>query len=107
MLLLIPLFDRVRGPLFDVLRTYGAVPLMAYVAHLYVMHALSIAAHAAAGQSTAGLFNAIANFLLHPEVFGNTGFSLPVVYAAWLTVLALIYPLCRWWAGVKRRRRDW
>jgi uncharacterized membrane protein len=107
MLLLVPLFDRARGPLVQVFRTYGAVPLMAYVAHLYVMHALAIAAHAAAGQSTAGLFNTIANFMLHPEVFGNTGFSLPVVYAAWLTVLALIYPLCRWWAGVKQRRRDW
>jgi len=24
-----------------------------------------------------------------------------------MTVLAIIYPLCRWWGDVKRRRRDW
>lgn len=107
MLLLVPLFDRARGLAIDVLRTYGAVPLMAYVAHLYVMHALALAAHAAAGQSTEGMFNTIANFFLHPQVFAGTGFSLPVVYAAWIVVLAIIYPLCRWWGNVKRRRRDW
>jgi hypothetical protein len=107
MLLLIPLFDRARGRVVDILRTYGAVPLMAYVAHLYLMHALALAAHAAAGQSTTAMFNTVFYFMLHPEVFGTTGFSLLVVYAAWLTVLILLYPLCRWWAGVKRRRRDW
>ena len=47
MLLLVPLFDRMRGPAARVLRTFGAVPLMAYVAHLYVMHLLAIAVHGA------------------------------------------------------------
>jgi uncharacterized membrane protein len=107
MLLLVPLFDRLRGPVVSWLRTYGAVPLMAYVAHLYVMHVLAIGARVAAGQSTAGMFNTVYNFFLQPERLAGTGFSLPVVYAAWLAVLAIIYPLCRWWGGVKRRRRDW
>jgi hypothetical protein len=29
------------------------------------------------------------------------------VFIAWVCVVALLYPACRWFAGVKRRRRDW
>ena len=107
MLLLVPLFDRMRGPVTSLLRTYGTVPLMAYVSHLYVMHLLAIAAHAAAGQNLDGMFNTIHDFFLEPSVFAGTGFALPVTYVAWVVVLMLIYPLCRWWGEVKRRRRDW
>lgn len=107
MLLLVPLFDRLRGPVANVLRTFGAVPLMAYVSHLYVMHLLAIAARAATGQRLDGMFNTVHNFFLTPQLLAGTGFPLWVVYVAWVAVLAIIYPLCRWWAGVKRRRRDW
>ena len=31
----------------------------------------------------------------------------PPLWAAWLTVIAILYPLSRWVAGVKARRRDW
>ena len=34
------------------------------------------------------------------------GFSLPVVYAVWIAVVAGLYPLCRWFATVKRRSRS-
>jgi hypothetical protein len=29
--------------------------------------------------------------------------SLPVVYLVWFLVVATLYPLCRWFAGVKQR----
>jgi len=35
------------------------------------------------------------------------GGPLWTVYVAWFVSLLLIYPLCRWFAGVKARRRDW
>jgi hypothetical protein len=47
------------------------------------------------------------NVFTAPERFQGLGFSLPYVYLAWVTVLALLYPLCRWWARLKRNRRDW
>jgi uncharacterized membrane protein len=107
MLLLVPLFDRMQGPATGFFRTFGSVPLMAYVAHLYVMHLVALSAHAAAGHNVDGMFNSIHDIFLNPTVFAGTSFPLWVVYVAWVTVLAIIYPLCRWWSGVKRRRRDW
>jgi hypothetical protein len=35
------------------------------------------------------------------------GFPLPGVYLAWITVVALLYPVCRWWQGVRARERKW
>ena len=34
------------------------------------------------------------------------GFSLPVVYLVWAVVVLSLYPLCRWFAALKQRRRD-
>ena len=41
---------------------------------------------------------------LYPPDFG---YSLPVVYAVWLSVVVLLYPLCLWFARLKERRDDW
>ena len=35
------------------------------------------------------------------------GFGLGVVYLAWIGYVVALYPLCRWFEGVKQRRRDW
>ena len=107
MLLLVPVFDRLRGPARSILRTFGSVPLMAYVGHLYVLHLVAIAMYAAAGHNLDGMFNTIHDIFVTPQVFEGTGFPLAVVYPAWIAVLAILYPLCRWWSDVKRRRRDW
>ena len=35
------------------------------------------------------------------------GVGLPGTYAVWLLVVLALYPLCKWVAAVKARRRDW
>lgn len=34
------------------------------------------------------------------------GYGLPVVYAAWAIALVVLYPACKWFGEVKRRRAD-
>lgn len=102
-----PLLSRLRGPVASVLTTFGAVPFFFYVLHIYLIHVLSIAANAAAGRNVDGLFDYMMNSFLAPEKFEGLGFSLGWVYLTWLVVLALLYPLCRYWQGLKARRRDW
>ena len=102
-----PLLTRLRGRGADVLVTLGAVPLFVYVVHIYLTHAFAVAANATAGRDVAGLFDTFRKAMLSPDRLQGLGFELPVVFAAWLVVLVLLYPLARWFASVKARRRDW
>ena len=105
--LAMPLIDRAGGALARVLLVFGAVPLFAYVLHLYLAHALAIVLRLATGQSTAGLHDLVRNVFFHPERLQGSGFALGLVYLAWLALLLALYPLCRWYADLRRRRRDW
>jgi len=102
-----PALAKLRGPAASMLNTFGAVPFFFYVLHIYLIHLLAIAANAAMGRDPSGLLDYMINVFMRPERFAGLGFSLPWVYAAWLIVLALLYPLCRYWQGLKQRRRDW
>jgi uncharacterized membrane protein len=106
-LLLIPFLDRLKRPVAEFLQTLGAVPLMAYISHLYIVHALSLMAHFVAGRNYGGLINTIHHAFFEPGALKGLGFPLWVDYVVWLVVIALVYPICRWWRGVKQRRHDW
>lgn len=106
-LVLTPALARLSGPVATFLLTFGSVPFFFYVLHLYLVHALAIAANAALGHEVTELFNFLMNMIRNPEAHVERGFSLPGVYLAWIIVLALLYPICRWWAGLKRMRHRW
>jgi hypothetical protein len=42
-----------------------------------------------------------------PQKPAGYGLPLPGVYAVWLLVVVALYPLCRWFAALKQRRREW
>jgi uncharacterized membrane protein len=102
-----PLLSRLKGPVASVLSTFGAVPFFFYVLHIYVVHLLAMAANAAFGRDISGFFNYLVNGFIAPERLAHVGFPLPGVYLAWVVVLAILYPLCRYWQQLKQRRRDW
>jgi uncharacterized membrane protein len=92
------------GRLRDALVTFGRVPLFFYLLQWPAAHLISIGVHAAVGKPVRWLFR---NPLDFENVPANIGFDLWAVYACWLVGVALLYPLCKWFAGVKQRRKDW
>jgi len=107
MLLIVPLLERWKGKLSELFRIFGSVPLFAYVLHIYIAHALAIIVNAAMGNPLQGFFNHISNAIFRSQLFEGTGVSLPYVYLAWIAVVAILYPLCRWWSEVRARSRKW
>jgi hypothetical protein len=93
--------DRIPAAIRQPLVTFGRVPFAFYVAHLYLIHALSVGLGILQGFEPEQLLTIM---LFYPDGFGV---SLPAVYAVWLLVVALLYPLSKWVAAVKARRRDW
>jgi hypothetical protein len=35
------------------------------------------------------------------------GHNLPFIYLMWISAVVILYWPCRWWAGLKQRRKDW
>lgn len=83
------------------IETFGRVPMFAYVVHLAIAHLLAGLLGAVQGYGSRMITTI---FVFYPKTWGV---SLTGVYLAWLVVLACLYPLCHWFGGVKRRRRDW
>ena len=89
---------------------FGRVPMFYFVLHFYLIHLLAVVA-AWIRYGTAAfhfMFNPLPSMggpqALFPPHFG---YSLWVVYAVWILVLVLLYPVCRWFAQIKATRRNW
>jgi hypothetical protein len=102
-LLALAVFDQANGRLARAVATFGRVPLLYYVAHIYLIHLLAVASTWATTGDTAGL----ARRGQPPGRLSSLGFSLPGVYAIWVGVVITLFPLCRWYAALKQRRKDW
>ncbi|HKO99531.1 MAG TPA: heparan-alpha-glucosaminide N-acetyltransferase domain-containing protein [Pyrinomonadaceae bacterium] len=92
------------GKVREVFVTFGRVPLFFYLLQWLTAHLISVVLHWAAGKPVAWMFSSQTGLTGPPP---GMGFSLAVVYASWIVGVILLYPLCRWFAGVKARRKDW
>jgi uncharacterized membrane protein len=98
-------FDgRQRGALARIFIVYGRVPLFFYLLQWIVAHSLALLAGRIAGRPTDYLFT---NIGFAPPPAPGSGFGLATVYALWILGVVMLYPLCRWYAGLKARRQDW
>ena len=102
-LLLLLAFER-RTPRWLAWSTvFGRVPLFYFALHFFLIHLLATFV-------CTWLYGTPVYMMQSPDL-GNYpftvppgwGFSLPVVYAVWLAVVAMLYPVCAWYASVKRR----
>jgi uncharacterized membrane protein len=84
--------------------TFGRVPFFYYVTHVPLLHGFAVLLGAVLlGSAGASAF--IHKVALPSDVSARFGFSLPIVYLMWALVVLALYPLCRWFAGVKARSR--
>ena len=101
-LMLLAAFERARGPVAGWIATYGRVPFFYYVAHIFLLHALAVLFAWITIGEVGWLFGPLAGH--KPTAYG---FPLAGIYAVWIAVVLALYPLCRWFAGLKRRRTEW
>jgi uncharacterized membrane protein len=103
-IVLLAIYDRRAFSAANPLVVFGRVPLFYFVLHFYFIHALAVLmALLRYGRPALGfIFNPMPSMggpgRLYPP---NFGYSLWVTYAVWIFLIALLYPLCRWYAKVK------
>ena len=99
---LIPLLEHARGALARFVTVFGRVPFFYYMLHIPLIHVLAI------------LVSRIRLGVVSPWLFTNhpmgnppppDGYtwSLGLLYLVFAIAIALLYPLCRWYADLKAR----
>jgi uncharacterized membrane protein len=86
--------------------TLGKVPMFYYLLHIPLIHFIAVVVCYVRYGHVYWMFESpnIMQFPITPPP--GWGFTLPIIYLFWASVVIALYPLCRWFAAVKRRRSD-
>jgi uncharacterized membrane protein len=108
-LVILARFERLSFSRSNPLIVFGRVPLFYFVLHFYLAHLLAVLAAAVTYGSTAWsfMFQPVPSMGGPPQAFPEGfGYALWVTYMMWLLLVVVLYPVCRWYTGVKSRRRS-
>jgi uncharacterized membrane protein len=99
-LVFLALTEGVENRATELVLTFGRVSLFFYILHVYVIHLLALVSLELAGRSWT-------EWIITAEAFlsgslADFGFDLVAVYLVWVVVLAVMYPLCRWYRPYKK-----
>ena len=83
----------------NIISVYGRVPMFYYIIHFYVIHIGFIIAALLTGYKWDNIMNAGPIGQPLPDY----GFKLWQVYLVWITIVVLLYPLCKWYSNYKMR----
>lgn len=104
-LLALAALENRRNGVTNILKTYGRTAFFYYLVHWYVLHTLLLIFFFASGHTMA---DALASLKTIPVlgIIPGEGYPLPVVYVVWLSVVAALYPLCRWYDAYKTGHKE-
>ncbi len=86
---------------------YGRVPMFYYIVHFTLIHALAVV--------VCWFRYGSIHWMLESQTPDRYPFTAPpgwplslgVVYIIWIGLVVALWPVCRWFGGVKARRREW
>jgi uncharacterized membrane protein len=106
-LIALGMLDRMTVSFRNPLLVFGRVPLFYYIVHWYVLHLTALAFAWWRYGRVDFMFGLPASLAIIPSSYPpGYGYDLWVVYLVWLGIVAALYPLCRWFAEVKARKRS-
>jgi uncharacterized membrane protein len=106
MLLLLRAFEDRVPRIFQPALIIGKVPLFFFLLHFFLIHLLAVLASWLRYGEIGEMFRSpdLNHFpFSQPLAWGE---SLPVIYAIWIGVVLILYPLCRWYARVKHNNKS-
>src|SRR5277367_6487960 len=85
---------------------FGNVPMFYYLLHIPLIHLIAISVCYGRYGQVHWMFesNNLGQFPITPPP--GWGYPLPAVYMVWVCVVLGLYPLCHWFANLKRRHSD-
>lgn len=100
LLIFLSVIKHTGSRLAKILIVYGRVPMFYYVLHFYLLNLINILLYLSRGHSLAegmaGIPGVPFKFISPGE-----GYSLAIVYLIWISVVVLLYPVCKWYDTYK------
>ncbi len=96
-----PVASRLPRPVI----VFGRVPFFFYILHLYVIHFLAMLYLVYRGHDASEYVLSAGNLM--SGRLSSFGLSLGAVYAIWIAVLILLYPICKWYQSYRENHRNW
>lgn len=96
--------EQLKNKSASVLMVYGKVPFFYYVLHIYLIHLLCVIYFYASGHQNSEIVPQGSFFNFRPS---DMGFSLPITWLIWLTVVSLLYYPCKKYDQFRLGRKHW
>jgi hypothetical protein len=80
---------------------FGRVPFFFYVIHLYVIHALAMLLLVVQGRAWQEYILSARG--ITSGTLSSFGLGLGAVYAIWIVIVILLYPVCKWYQTYRER----
>jgi len=91
-ILFLGLMENVQNRFTKVMNIYGRVPMFYYILHFYIIHTFVVITFFVQGFGKDDIVPRGAPFLFKPD---GLGFGLPGVWAIWILVVVILYPVCK------------
>jgi len=86
--------------LTEKVQVYGRVPMFYYLVHFFLIHLFALIAAVISGYQWTDMI--LTTRLSNTAALKGYGFNLITVYMAWIGLVLLLYPLCKWFDRYKR-----
>jgi len=104
-LLFLAVTEKLNGAVVKVVSVYGRVPMFYYILHIYVIHLVALVASAVTPGQDWSIW-LLKDPIWFTKDLQGYGFSLPVAYLFWITIVAALYPLCKWYDRYKQEHKE-
>lgn len=98
--------EKAKGWFAEKATVIGRVPLFYFIIHFYILHVAALVIHLiVSGKSISEI-----DFHLSAGLGGiapGVGYSLIWTYVAWITLIIVMYPICKWYNNYKSRHTHW
>jgi uncharacterized membrane protein len=105
-LLFLAFFGTRTSRTWQYFQTCGRVPLFYYLLHLPLIHVMAVLFSLVTYGEASWLYRDLMNSRAAPSLPAGYGYGLTVVYGVWIVTVLVLYPLCQWFANVKKVRRE-
>ena len=104
-LIFLSLIENVSNRFTRFVSVYGRVPMFYYLLHIYLIHLIALMAAVLTGFEWKAM-TGFHTWISYSQQLNGYGFNLAVVYGVWISVVILLYPLCKWYDRYKSSHKD-